>query len=220
MLGNGAEHYISDMKDKFLQAIEELKKQRKRNFVQSVDLIINLHDFDVRKDSLNTFVQLPFQASEKKICAFLDKPSSIFDFSITKTEFDKWQDKKDIKKLARDYDFFVSIPQLMQLVAAKFGRVLGPQGKMPSPQLGVIMQQDEKSMQELSDRMRKTVRIKAKEPSIKIMIGKEDMESEKLAQNAEAVYNTLLNALPRKKENIKSIMIKLTMGNPVKINLK
>lgn len=209
------------MKDKFTEAIEELKKQRKRSFNQSFDLIINLRNFDVRKESLNTFVQLPFQASERKICAFLlDKPSKIFDFCIVKTDFDNWQEKKQIKKLARDYDFFVSVPQLMQLVATKFGRVLGPQGKMPSPQLGVITAPDEKSMQELADRIRKTARIRAKEPSVKIMIGKESMESEKISQNAEAVYNAVVNALPRKIEGIKSVMIKLTMSKPVKISLK
>lgn len=121
------------MEQNFREAIEEVKKQRKRNFDQSVDLIINLRDFDVRKDSVSIFVQLPFPASEKKICAFLDKPSNIFDFCISKAEIDRWQDKKQIKKLAREYDFFVSIPQIMQTVATKFGRVLGPQGKMPSP---------------------------------------------------------------------------------------
>lgn len=208
------------MKEKFIEAIDEAKKQRKRNFNQSIDLIINLCNFDVRKDSLNTFVQLPFQASERKICAFLDKPSKIFDFCIAKTDLDKWQEKKQIKKLARDYDFFVSIPPLMQTIATKFGRVLGPQGKMPSPQLGIVTSQEEKSMQELADRIRKTARIKAKEPSVKIMIGKENMETEKIAQNAEAVYNAVVNALPRKKEGIKSVMIKLTMSKPVKINLK
>lgn len=208
------------MEQNFREAIEEVKKQRKRNFDQSVDLIINLRDFDVRKDSVSIFVQLPFPASEKKICAFLDKPSNIFDFCISKAEIDRWQDKKQIKKLAREYDFFVSIPQIMQTVATKFGRVLGPQGKMPSPQLGVIASPDEKSMKELADKIRRTVRIKTKEPSIKIMIGKESMENEKLLQNVETIYNAVINALPKKKENVKSVMIKLSMNKPVKIIVK
>jgi large subunit ribosomal protein L1 len=209
------------MKEKFLNSLEELRKKApKRNFTQSVDLIINLKDFDTRKDSLNTFAQLPFPPSEKRICAFIERPNKAFDFCITKLDFDKWNDKKEIKRLARDYDFFASIPQLMSLVATKFGRILGPLGKMPSPQLGLITSQDELSMQELAEKMRKIVRIKAKEPSVKIMIGKENMENEKIAQNAEIVYNAAVNALPRKKENIKSVMIKLTMSKPVKLDLK
>ena len=46
------------------------------------------------------------------------------------------------------------------------------------------------------------------------------MENEKIAQNAEIVYNAAVNALPRKKENIKSVMIKLTMSKPIKLDLK
>jgi len=209
------------MKEKFLNSLEELRKKApKRNFNQSVDLIINLKDFDTRKNSLNTFAQLPFPPSENKICAFVERPSKAFDFCITKSEIDDWKEKKDIKKLARDYDFFASIPQLMSLVATKFGRILGPPGKMPSPQLGLITSYDEKSMQELADKLRKIVRIKAKEPSVKIRIGKENMDNDKIAQNAEVVYNTAANALPRKKENIRSVMIKLTMSKPVKLDLK
>lgn len=208
------------MYENFSEAIEELKKQTKRKFNQSVDLVINLKNFDVRRDSLNTFLQIPFPYAEKKICAFIDKPNKAFDFCITKADFDKWQDKKEIKKLAKKYDFFISIPQLMQLVATKFGRVLGPQGKMPSPQLGLLVSQDENSINQMIEKLRKTARIKAKEPSIKVAVGKEDMETEKIAKNAEAVYHAVVNALPRKKENIKSIMIKLTMGKPLKISVK
>ncbi|MFH1249248.1 MAG: hypothetical protein V1660_03785 [archaeon] len=204
----------------FSEAIDNLKKGKKRNFNQSVELIINLKDFDARKDSLNTFLQLPFPPSEKKICAFLDKPNNEFDSAILKADFEKWQDKKEMKKLAKDYDFFVAVPSVMQLVATKFGRILGPMGKMPSPQLGLLVSQDEKSIQELISKLRKTTRVKAKEPSVKILIGKEDTDTLKISQNAEAIYNLVVNTLPKKKENIKSLMIKLTMSKPIKLVLK
>jgi large subunit ribosomal protein L1 len=204
----------------FSEAIDNLKKEKKRKFNQSVELIVNLKDFDIRKDSLNTFLQLPFAPSEKTVCAFLDKPNNQFDSAILKADFDKWQDKKEMKKLAKDYDFFVAVPSVMQLVATKFGRILGPMGKMPSPQLGLLISQDEKSVNEMIAKLRKTTRIKAKEPSVKILIGKEDMETLKIAQNAEAVYNVVVNALPKKKENIKSLIIKFTMSKPIKLVLK
>ena len=57
------------MKEEIIKVIEELRKE-KRNFLQSVDLIINLKDFDVRKNSLNLFVEVPHIPSEKKVCAF------------------------------------------------------------------------------------------------------------------------------------------------------
>ncbi len=205
------------MQERFLKAIEELRKQPKRNFEQTVELIINLQDFDVRKESLNLFVQLPHKSRKNKICAFLERPSTHFDFCILKGEIEKWQDKKQIKKLGRDYDFFVSLAPLMAKVATQFGRVLGPQGKMPSPQLGVLTSQDDAKERDLAERIRNTTRIKAKEPSIKIAIGKEKMPDKELAENAAVIYNAVLAALPRKKENLKSVMLKFTMSKPIKV---
>ena len=204
------------MKEEIIKAIEELKKE-KRNFTQSVDLIINLKDFDVRKNPLTLFIEVPHIPLERKICAFLDKPSNVFDYSITRADFDKWKDKKQIKKLGREYDFFASIPQLMPQLATVFGRVLGPLGKMPSPQIGIITNQSEEALKELKEKMRKTVRVKAKEASLKVMIGKEDMKTEELAENAFIIYNAVINALPKKKENVKSVLLKLTMGKPARI---
>ena len=43
------------------------------------------------------------------------------------------------------------------------------------------------------------------------------MEDSKIVENILAVYNSVLKALPREKENIKNIEIKLTMSKPIKI---
>ena len=56
-----------------------------------------------------------------------------------------------------------------------------------------------------------------KEKSLKIPVGKEDMDDEKLKSNIEAIVSTIENLLPRKNDNIKNIMIKFTMTKPVKI---
>ncbi len=205
------------MQEKFLKAIEELRKLPKRNFEQSVELIINLRDFDVRKESLNLFVQIPHKAKDNKVCAFLERPSKHFDFCITKAEMDNWQDKKQIKNLGKGYDYFVSLASIMSKVATQFGRVLGPQGKMPSPQLGVLTTQDDSKERELAEKIRNTVRVKTKEPSIKLVIGREKMAEKELAENAVVVYNAVMAALPKKRENIKSILIKFTMSKPIKV---
>jgi ribosomal protein L1 len=207
------------MKEDFLKALEELRKNSKekpRKFNQSVDLIINLKDFDVRKQSLSLFMRLPHKVKDTKICAFLEKPSKNFDFCITRQQLEGWTNKKEIKNIVKEYDFFVALTGLMPKIATQFGRVLGPAGKMPSPQLGILAAQNEASEKELAEKVHDTVRIKAKEPSIKIAIGKEKMKDEEIAENAAAVYNAVQAALPNGKENVKSVMLKFTMSKPVR----
>lgn len=211
------------MKDRFLKALEELRKldkEKPRKFNQSVDLIVNLKNIDIRRDSINTFVELPHKARDVKICAFLERPSKSFDFCITKAELGGWQDKKEIKRLAKEYDFFVALASLMPQIATKFGKFFGPAGKMPSPQLGILPVQDEKRESELSERMKKIIRVKAKEPSIKIVVGKQEMQDEQIAENADKVCKGIVAVLPRKKDNVSSVMLKFTMTKPVKIMIK
>jgi large subunit ribosomal protein L1 len=210
-------------KENFVEALENAKKNEKesgseRKFVQSVDLIINLRDFDIKKYSINTFVNLPHKIKEKKVAGFLEKKSTVID-TITKPEFDEFKDKKKLKKLVKEYDFFIASAKLMPLVASTFGRALGPAGKMPSPQLGVVMVEDDNSIKELVKKVSSVVKIRTKEPSIKIAIGKQNDKSEDLAENAMVIYNEVFKNLPRQKENLRNVLIKFTMGKPIKVTL-
>jgi large subunit ribosomal protein L1 len=204
------------MKDKFLEALKELRKEKKRGFTQTVELIINLAAFDPKRESVNIFVTLPHKAREVKTCAFLDKQSSFFDLVIQKEQFEAWKEEKRLKQLL-GYDFFVALAPLMPAIATAFGRVLGPAGKMPSPQLGVLTSSDDKTLKEIAERLKKVARIKTKEASIKVPIGKESMSDVELAENAMAIYNAVVAALPKKNENIKNVMLKFTMSRPIKI---
>ena len=102
----------------------------------------------------------------------------------------------------------------MPSVATTFGRILGPSGKMPSPQLGILMVEDDKSIKALTERINNTVRVRVKEPSVKIGIGKESLKDEEIAKNAFTAYQKILEGLPRKEDNLRNIKIKLTMGKP------
>jgi len=198
------------------KALAELRKdENKRKFVQSVDLIINLKDFDLRREAINTFIQIP-NPTEKKICGFLTRKSKFVD-TITKEEFDKYKEPKEIKKLAKSYDFFIAVASLMPEIATKFGRILGPMGKMPSPRAGIIESDDDESVRQMVEKMKKLIRVRSKENSLKILVGKEDMPDEKLKENITAVIQAIENILPKKKENIKNILLKFTMTKPVRI---
>jgi large subunit ribosomal protein L1 len=196
------------------KAFEELKKEKKRKFVQSVDLVVNLHNYDVRKEALNTFVKLP-NSNKKKIAAFLTKKSSVVT-TITELDFKKYKDEKNQKKLAREYDFFIAVAPMMPKIATTFGRIFGPMNKMPSPQGGIMPNEDEATIKAMIETMGSMVRIRNKERSIKMSIGKEDMDVDKLIANIESVLKQLEGKLPRGKENIKDAVVKFTMTKPIK----
>ena len=203
-------------KENIIKAIEELRKNEKRKFDQSIDLLINLKNFDIKRESINLFLTLPHKVKEKKIAAFLNKRSNAID-TIAKAEFDSYKDKKKIKRLVKEYDFFISHASLMPAVAASFGRYLGTAGKMPSPQLGILKTEEEKEIKETIERFERIVKIKSKEPSLKFCIGKESMKDSDIAENVIYACNAIENALSKKKENIRSIMLRFTMTKPVKL---
>jgi large subunit ribosomal protein L1 len=211
-------------KETFIKALEEVRKSEKeseaaRKFEQTVDLIINLRDFDIKRSSINIAVALPHKLKDKKVAAFLEKKSGAVD-TITKVEFEDFKDKKKLKRLVKEYDFFISSAKLMPTVATTFGRVLGPAGKMPTPQLGVLMgAESDEAVKALMIKINSVVRVKTKEPSIKVSIGKQTDKDADLAENAMAVYNEVYKNLPKQRENLKNVLIKFTMSKPAKVAL-
>lgn len=211
---------MSEFDKQFKEALEEIRSGAKeRKFDQTVDFIINLQKYELKKNPINLFVSVPHKSKDKKICGFFETKSEFVD-TITEAEFVKYKDKKKLKNLVKKYDFFIAQAKLMPKVATTFGRVLGPAGKMPSPQMGILLNADEKSINEVLEKVNTGVKIRAKEASIKLAIGKQSMTDEDLIENINAIYSEILKALPRDKENIKNLEIKFTMTKPIKIRVR
>jgi len=210
-------------KESFIKAIQEIRKAeaakpKQVKFDQTVDLIINLRDFDIKRNTINIFVNLPHTLGKKKVAGFLEKKSNVID-TITKQEFEDFKEKKKMKSLVNEYDFFVANAKLMPAVATTFGRVLGPASKMPTPQLGILIAEDDNAIKAMVARIESGVRVKTKEPSIKVAIGKQSNKDEDLAENALMVYNEVFKNLPKQKEQLRNVLIKLTMSKPSKVAL-
>lgn len=201
------------------KALEELRKGKERKFDQTVDLIINLQKFDIKKNQMNIFVNVPHKIKDKKVAGFLEVKNSGID-TITQEEFKKYSDKKVLKNLVDKYDFFIAQASLMPKVATTFGKVLGPAGKMPSPQLGIIMDADSKKIEEIKNKINNSLKIRTKEASIKVPVGKQSMKDEDLIENIMAVYNAVVKEMPRDKENVKNLEIKFTMTKPQKLYIR
>ncbi len=208
-----------EFKEELKKALAELRKDKERKFDQTVDLIINLQKFDVKKTPINLFIAVPNKIKDKKIGAFLEAKNKNVE-TITQEEFKKYSDKKEIKKLVNKFDFFIAQSSLMPKVATTFGRVLGPAGKMPSPQIGIIINADDKSINQVKEKINNSIKIKVKEASIKLPIGKQSMKDEGIIENIITVYNAIIKVMPRDKENIKNIELKFTMSKPQKINIR
>ena len=213
-------------KDDFIKGIQAAKAAKKeRKFKQSVEFILNLKGLNLKKPEqhVDTYMQLPHERGKKVKVAALVEPElteqakTACDKVITHDELPKYTDKKTLKRIATEYDYFIAQANLMPDVAKTFGRVLGPRQKMPNPKAGCIIPPTA-NIQATVDKLKKTARLTAKtQASIKRLVGKEDTEDEQLAENIQAVYNAVIHELPQEKHNIKNVIIKLTMSPPVKI---
>jgi large subunit ribosomal protein L1 len=208
-----------EFKENLKKALSELRKEKQRKFDQTTDLIINLQKFDSKKSQASLFINIPHKIKDKKICAFLESKNKEIE-TITPNQFKKYSDKKELKKLVKKYDFFIAQTSLMPKVATTFGRAFGPAGKMPSPQLGILTDTSEKAINDLKKKINNNLKIRIKESSIKVAVGKQSMKDEEIIENIITIYNAVLKALPKEKDNIKNLEIKFTMTKPQKIQVR
>ncbi|HLD15432.1 MAG TPA: 50S ribosomal protein L1 [Candidatus Nanoarchaeia archaeon] len=213
-------------KKEILEAVKLLRNPIfKKKFPQTFDIVINLRGLDLKKDSdkISVFQILPFGRGKKiSIGAFVDQAlltsaKATCDVVVTKEDFAKYK-KKEAKNLASQCDFFIAQASLMPQIAATFGRYFGPRGKMPNPKAGCVVPPT-MDLKTTVDRLQKTVKLETKNESVvRAPIGIETMKDEEIAENAMAIYNTIIHALPQEKNNLKSILLKLTMSPSVNLD--
>jgi len=218
-------------KNEILDTIKLVRdNSKKRNFSQTFELIVNLKSFDIKKDTVDTYLVFPFNRNKKiKVCAFVGKElltpaKEIFDKIISDEEFVKWtKDKKTTKELVSEYDYFIAQANLMGQIATTFGKILGPKGKMPDPKANCVVppKMSNSDLKKLYDNLQNTVKIATKgEPIIKCVVGNESIDDEKISENILSAYNSMTHLLPLEKNNIASVLIKLTMGPAIKVGSK
>jgi large subunit ribosomal protein L1 len=197
----------------------------KKNFKQSIDLIINLKGLDLKKPDhqVNLPIVLHYPTGKKiSICAFVDndleqKAKEACDEVITLENFQKYKGKKEIKNLANKHNYFLAQASIMPKVATSFGRHLGPKGKMPNPKMGAVLAPNS-NIKDIYQKFTKTViAVTKNEPTIKCRVGNEESKDSELIDNILTIYNTVIHKLPNDINNVKSVMLKLTMGPAVKV---
>ena len=211
--------------DKKIQDAVQKLSQEKRKFSQSYDLIVALKDLDLKKptDQVEFFATVPNTIGRKiSVCALvgpemIDEASKTADFALEQSQFERMQ-KKDLRKIAGKYDYFVGQANIMPKIAASFGRVLGPRGKMPNPKAGCIVP-PRAPLQPLIDKLQKTIKVSAKKtPSVQILIGNQNQKPEEVVANIKSLYTQLIHNLPKEENNVRNVFLKATMSKPIKIN--
>ena len=202
------------------ELIEHARRDyKKRNFDQSIDLTIVLKDIDVKKGfSFNEVVHLPNKLSRQAtICVVTSGEMGTrarraeADRIIEVEELDRiGTNKKEAKKLAKSYDFFVSDTSLMSTVGRSLGQFLGPKGKMPTPiPYGA-------PIESILNRLRSSVRVRVRNQlNVSTKIGDEKMDDRQLVQNASAILSIVEKKLPQGDKNIRNTFVKFTMGNAI-----
>jgi large subunit ribosomal protein L1 len=192
---------------------------KKRKFTQSIELIINFKDIDVKKGfAINEVVQLPKTSSPATVCVIATGDMSQkakaakADAVIGNDELTKFEsNKRESRKFINKYDFFLADTQIMPTVGKALGQLLGPRGKMPTPV------PFNAPIDAFLSRFRTSIKVRTRASlSVSCKIGDESMEDTDLAINAHSVISAIEKKLPNGEKNIKKILVKTTMGKPVK----
>lgn len=211
---------------------KEGHKDKVRKFDETIDLILNIKDVNLNdpKARIDKELILPntvITTDKPNICVIASDEILLEAKKLGLDTLDREglarinnEEKKYKKKFVKKYDFFVVEDKEMRNVARYLARFLGPIGKMPKPfpsGYGIISSVNE--LNTAIERYKKIIRVQMKKkPLIQVKVGKKSMDSNDLLENMKAVVNYIIDLMPHKYNNIKSMFLKTTMGHPVRID--
>jgi len=206
-----------------LEAVKQAKAQSGgKKFNQTIDMILDIQEIDMKapEGKIQEVVELPKSTGKpNKVCVVasgefaLKARNANADFVLERNALEELAgNKKELRKLATNYDIFVVEAPMMPLVGRFLGPVLGPRGKLPIP----VMPNADVNTVLAKNRNTVVIRMRA-QPVIQVPFGTEQMNDDDLVDNAQAILRVLDTKLKRGLKNVKFMFIKTSMGEPVKI---
>lgn len=117
-----------------------------------------------------------------------------------------------------DFDRVVATPDMMALVG-RIGRILGPRGLMPNPKVGTVTQE----VGEIVKTIKKgQVQFRTdKGANVQATVGMVSFDDEKLVENIQAFYDSLLKLKPAtaKGSYLRNVAVSSTMGPGIKVDV-
>ena len=204
-----------------MECIQTMLKDRKeRKFKESVDLQVNLKNYDVQKDKrFSGSMKLPNVCRPRMtVCLICD----LRDEDIAKKagfptqnqdELKKLnKNKKLVKKMCNQYDAFLCSESIIKNVPRLVGPHMNRAGKFPT-----VCGQNENLAEKINE-LQSTVKFQLKKVlCLGTCVGHVDMTEEQVRQNTVMAINFLVSLLKKNWQNLKSAYIKTTMGAPQRI---
>ena len=176
------------------QAIEKIKSF-KANFDQSVDCVLNLGIDPKKADQLvRGSISLPHGiGKQKRVIAFCEEGEAEAAKSAGAVESGVDELVKKVEGGWSDFEVAIASPKVMSKVG-KLGRVLGPQGKMPSPKNGTVTDDVATAVAEFA-----AGKIEYRNDAggnVHAVVGKVSFEKKKLLENIEAFVSHIKKIKP------------------------
>jgi large subunit ribosomal protein L1 len=204
------------------ELVKKGKEQSKeRKFAQSVEVVLTLKDLDPKKTDLNVneTVYLPHPTARPARICFIGSgdlavraKNAKADAVIDPSQLENYAgSKKEAKKLARAYDFFLADTALMPRIGKILGQFMGPKGKIPTPV------PPNAPVETMIQRTRTAIRVRSRGSlGVAAKVGDSALSEADLAENILSVVQAVQKKLPNGDRNIKAIIVKTTMGKPAK----
>jgi large subunit ribosomal protein L10Ae len=205
------------------ESVRELLREsaeKKRNFVETVELQIGLKNYDPQRDKrFSGTVKLPsIPRPNMTVCVLgdayhCDQAQKLGIPFMSADDLKKLnKNKKLIKKLAKKYDAFVASDALIKQIPRLLGPGLHKAGKFPTP----VSHNDDLSVK--INEIRSTIKFQLKKVlCLGVAVGHVQMEDEELLGNVMLAINFLVSLLKKHWQNIRSLYIKSTMGKPKRL---
>mmetsp|Transcript_23914 Transcript_23914/g.36868 ORF Transcript_23914/g.36868 Transcript_23914/m.36868 type:complete len:231 (-) Transcript_23914:69-761(-) len=193
---------------------------KKRNFVETVELQVNLKNYDPQRDKRfsGTF-KLPSVPRPNLKCCMLgnavhcEQADRIGIDHMSVEDLKKLnKNKKLVKKLAKKYDFFLASDNMIKQIPRLLGPGLTKAGKFPT----LLSSKDD--MQEKINEIKATIKFQMKKVmTLNVAVANVSQDQQQLTVNTQLAANFLASLLKKQWQNIGTMYIKSTMGPPFQI---
>ena len=202
------------------EAVKALKNFKATKFDSTVNLVMHLGVDPKQADqALRGAISLPNGIGQsKKVIAFCDGDDIAKAKDAGATEAGTDELIKKVQDGWMDFDVAIATPSMMKLVS-RLGRVLGPQGKMPSPKAGTVVADVATAVREYAAGK---VEFRTDDGgNLHVMVGKISFDDEKLTQNVEAFLEHVRRIKPASAKGtyIKKAVISATMSPSIQLDV-